>query len=76
VEHKISNVMATVFEIPFEEINDNSSSETIESWDSINHMNLILALEREFGIEFQDDDIAEMLSFSSIKCIIKEKIQQ
>ena len=55
VEGRIKNVMSAVFEIPVDQIKDNSSLDTIESWDSLKHMNLVVALEEEF--EFSDDGI-------------------
>lgn len=39
-----------------------SSPDTVESWDSINHLNLVMALEQEFGVEFDPEDIEQLLS--------------
>ena len=50
-KERIKNVMSAVFEIPEEQIKDNSSPDTIESWDSLKHMNLIIALEEEFEVD-------------------------
>lgn len=66
--------MSIVFEIPIESINDESSPDTIESWDSIKQMYLVTAIEEEFNIEFSDDDIIDMMNMKLIKQIIKEKI--
>ena len=59
VEEQIKNVMSAVFEIPVEQIKDDSSPDTIESWDSLKHMNLIISLEDEFTIEFTDREIRD-----------------
>lgn len=74
MEERIKEVMSSVFEIDVESINDNSSADNIELWDSLRHMNLILALEEEFGIELSDDDIGQILNFKLIKLIISEKL--
>lgn len=74
IEEKIRVLMAVVFEVPGEEIHAESSSETIESWDSLKHMNLVVALEEEFGIIFDDDEIIQMLNFALIMLIVKDKI--
>jgi len=68
----IKKVMSSIFSIPVEDISDNTSSETISSWDSLNHMKLIVALEEEFNVEFSDDQILNMFSYSSIAKIISE----
>ena len=38
-----------------EEINEESSPDTIESWDSLRHMNIVIALEEEFNVQFDTE---------------------
>ena len=73
VEDRIKNVMSAVFEIPVDQIKDNSSADTIESWDSLKHMNLVVALEEEFEIELTDDEIIEMMNYLLIIEVLKNK---
>ena len=47
---------------------------TIESWNSLNHLNLILALENEFDIELSIDETVKMLDYLSIVKIIESKV--
>jgi len=74
MENRIKNVMAAVFGISIEDINEESSPDSIDNWDSLNLMNLVVSLEEEFDIEFDDDEIVEMLNFKLIVEIIKEKV--
>ena len=74
IEVRIKNVMSAVFAIPVNKIKGNASPDTIESWDSLKHMNLVVALEEEFEIEFIDDEINEMMNFALIKSILIGKI--
>ncbi len=76
IDQRIKLIMSTIFEIDINTINDNSSFDLIENWDSMNHMNLIVALEEEFNIQFSDDDIENLLNFKLIKFIIKELINK
>ena len=48
VEVRIRDVMSAVFEISADQIDDYSSMDSSESWDSLRHMNLVIALEEEF----------------------------
>ncbi len=75
MEDRIKSVMSAVFEIPVEKIKDDSSPGTIESWDSLKHMNLVVALEEEFGITFDDQQIYEMLNYSLILNIIRDYLE-
>ena len=54
--------MSAVFEVPVEEINEESSTDTIKSWDSLKHMNLVIALEEEFDTEIPDEEAEKIIS--------------
>ncbi len=66
IKERIIAVMAAVFGENAGTLGDDSSSDTVENWDSLRHMNLIVALEEEFGLTFDDHQIMEMLSFKKI----------
>jgi acyl carrier protein len=66
MEDRIRDVMAAMLAIPAEGIGDQTRQENTEDWDSLRHMNLILALEEEFEIQFADEDVSELLSFCAI----------
>jgi len=74
VANKIKKVMSSVFGVSIDQIHENVSPDVIESWDSLRHMNLIVALEEEFEIEFSDDEIGDLLNYNLIKMSIEEKI--
>ena len=66
IEDRIKNIMSAVFQIPVKQIDANSSPKTIEAWDSLKHINLVMALEEEFEIKFTDYEIFYMLDYSLI----------
>lgn len=72
MEERIKNVMSAVFEVSVDKINDNASPDTIESWDSLKHMNLIIALEEEFDVEISESETVELLSFKLISIILND----
>ena len=69
----IKHIMATVFQIPFDLITDESSPDTIELWDSLKHMYLVTAFEEEFELEFSDEEIVEMMNYKIITNTIEDK---
>lgn len=71
---KLFKIISQIMDIPVEHINEDSSPDTVEKWDSLQHMNLILALEEEFDIQFSDDEVVEMLSVELILLTLKEKV--
>lgn len=70
LDNKILEVMSFVFEVPVSELNEESSQDTIESWDSVKHLNLIVALEEEFGIEIPIEEVGNLISFKLIRLIV------
>ena len=60
---RYKNVFIESFEIG-EEILDNLKYQDIEQWDSLGHMSMIAALEEEFDIMFEMDDIIDFSSFT------------
>lgn len=76
MEDKIKNIMATVFSCETLEIDDSSSSDTLENWDSLRHMNLIVSLEEEFNLNFTDDETMEMLNYKLIYLVISDKLSE
>ncbi len=59
--------MAQIFNVEVSSISEASSPEDIERWDSLRHMQLILAIEDEFGVTFSDDDIPNLLTLRAIE---------
>jgi len=74
IEERIKNVMSAVFEIAVDKFDENSSPDNIESWGSLNHMKLVVALEEEFNVQFTDDDITELINMKLIIAVLLEKL--
>lgn len=72
VDERLKKVMSAVFEVPVEKINEDSSSDTIDNWDSLRHLNLILALEEEFEVEIPDEEVGNLMNFKLIKLVLGE----
>ncbi len=71
MKDRIKKVMANIFGIDGNLINNNSSPDNIDNWDSLKHMSLIVALEEEFEIEFSDDEIFNTMSYSLIVDVLE-----
>ena len=67
---KINTILVEMFKVSMEEANKDLGMTDIANWDSLTHMNLIVTIEDEFGIELSGDDIAEMISFDQIRATV------
>ena len=72
MKRKIINICAQVFEVPVESIDGKTSPNNLEQWDSINHINLIMALEENLGILFPPEKVLDIDSVDSLINIIEE----
>jgi acyl carrier protein len=75
-EEILKQVMASVLNIDIESINEDASMDTIEKWDSLHHMNLVLALEEEFKITIPDEDAGNITSYQLIKLVLNDLLKQ
>jgi len=71
-EQRLKEVLSRIFNVSLDTITEEASPDTIENWDSLRHMNLVLALEEEFDVEFSDDQVVEILSYKLIKIVLQE----
>lgn len=62
-KQKLKNIFKESLSISDEKINDNLKYNEIEEWDSIGHMTLMSAIEEEFKITLETDDIIDFSSF-------------
>ena len=71
MNNSLKNIMSNLFDIPVDDINDNISTDNCEQWDSLQHLNLIFAIEEEFGVSLTDDDVLKIKDFKSIIDILE-----
>jgi acyl carrier protein len=69
---RIVKVMAHAFEVPEEQINEHTSQDTLENWDSLHHIKMIVYLEREFDISIPDDEVSNMICYFLIERIVHD----
>lgn len=69
---RIRNVMSSVFEVSLNDINEQSSTDNVDNWDSVRHLNLILALEEEFNISIPDEEVGSLVNYKLIELVVNE----
>jgi len=71
---QVRGIASDIFGIPADKITPESSPETIESWDSMQHLNLVLAIEETFGVQLDPEDIEKMKNIGEVATLV-EKLQ-
>ena len=65
MEETIFTVVSRILGVPRSEITEASSSDTIDRWDSLKHIRIVLSVEEELGIKFTERQIADLWDIAS-----------
>lgn len=75
LSEKVRQEISAILGIPETEIAETTSPDTISSWDSVAHLNLVVALEEAFGIAFSPSETMELTSVQIIELTLAEKLE-
>jgi acyl carrier protein len=64
-------VFAQIFGRAPEQFGDDTAPANVEGWDSVRHVELVVALEERFGCMFEPDEVPELTSLARIEDILR-----
>lgn len=67
---KLNNIFCDVFSVGVDQLNDEFDNTTVEGWDSVHQLSLTSAVEDEFDIMLDAEDILECNSYDKVKAIL------
>jgi acyl carrier protein len=70
----VQEIAAGVFGVSAHDISPDSSPQTVERWDSVQQIYLVLALEERFGVQLALEDIEELKNLGDIAKAIDKKL--
>lgn len=70
----LNEVFRDVFDDEDIIVTEGTTSEDIEDWDSLEHINLIVAVEKKFGMKFSMGEVTTMKNVGEMAEIIKSRI--
>lgn len=77
MEEKIYDTLNEIFQDVFDDedivVDAGTNSDTIEDWDSLEHINLVVAIEKAFGLKFSMDEVTGMKNVGEMVEIIKAR---
>ncbi len=72
---RLQNVFRDIFDDESIELFDEMTSDDIEDWDSLMHMNLIIGIEHEFNIKFTVEEGIKAENVGEFISMIEDKIK-
>jgi acyl carrier protein len=70
---RVRGIASDVLQVAPGSLSAESSPQTVENWDSVQHLNLVLALEEQFGVQFEPDEMDAMKSIGAIAGLLTKK---
>ncbi len=68
--NKLISLVAEVLKLPPANVTDTLAMGQVESWDSLKHMELVVAIETGYGLELTFDEIVAMKSVGDIRKVL------
>jgi acyl carrier protein len=74
LHEKLTRVFREVFGQPMLVIHDDMSAADVRNWDSLNHVTMIYAAEKKFGIKFSTREVQNLKNVGELVSLIDQKI--
>ena len=74
LNEKLTNVFREVFDDQTLNLNEEMTADDVDAWDSLSHVNLMIAIEIAFDIDFKQNEIQSFSNVGELVKCIKEKI--
>jgi acyl carrier protein len=70
---KVRGIAADVLQVDPSSLTAESSPQSVESWDSVQHLNLVLAIEEQFRLQFEPEEMDGMTNIGAIAAMVVRK---
>jgi len=57
------------------EFDENTTADQVPGWDSLSHLNVILAVEKEFNIRFKPYELLKLKNIGELQNLIDDKLK-
>ncbi len=73
VPSSLRDLIADTLEISPDEVTPELSGESVESWDSFRHLQLMLSIEGEYGVQFDPQQIPELTTVARVQAALEKR---
>lgn len=73
---KVTEIFRDVFDDEELVITDSTNSDDIEDWDSLEHISLIISMEKEFNMKFDIKEVNKLENVGQMIDLIKRKMEE
>ena len=74
MENKLIKLLSVILDVDKKRIDNNTSADNINGWDSLKQMNIIVAIEEEYDVQFNEEESILSNSYIALLDAIKKKV--
>jgi acyl carrier protein len=74
IQPRLTAIFRTVFDEPDLQLTRDMTATDVPAWDSLSHITLIVAVEREFGIRFTTAEVAALMNVGDLADLVRKKL--
>lgn len=75
MDEQLKEVFAEALDIEIDEIEEDSSQDNLEDWDSLGHLNLISEIEKTFKVKITMDEVMAMTTYAKVKEVVSTHLE-
>ncbi|MBE2281175.1 MAG: acyl carrier protein [Ignavibacteriaceae bacterium] len=76
ISERFKNTILKQLELDDFDIQDETKANTVPGWDSLNHVNVIVAIEKEYGVKFKGIEVLKCKNIGDLQKLVDSKINQ
>ena len=69
----LEDLLAELLQVPASGVTDDLTMKHVATWDSLKHMEVVVALEQQFGLQFTFDEIVTFQTVGEIKRVLRAR---
>lgn len=73
VPSSLRDIVADTLEISPEQVTPETSTDSVENWDSFRHLQIVLSVEGEYGVQLDPQQVPELTTVAKLQAALVQK---
>jgi acyl carrier protein len=76
ISHELKTVILGALNLDDWELTDSTVAAEVPGWDSLSHVNVVLAVEKQFGVRFRNVEVLRLTNVGELQRLVNSKLNQ
>ncbi len=74
IHSRLTGVIRSFFDLPALVVDDSTTADQVEGWDSVAHVGLVVAIEKSFGVRFTTREIKSLAQVGDLVSLLEKRL--